>query len=174
MSDLPKDYNMLELNWKLQEMCDNQTNARIAELYQGEQDIRSRSLFMSGLYRDLRAIRMKKDEKDPIELEDKIRERIIHFRNEMWNPLQEANQGIITDDYHPFPEDLDLDELTAEDIDPMLDKLSVLLDQEQNVLTHLTRDLKKVTDDAYLITEMTSYRAKQDPIKTFVRNQRSV
>jgi len=162
----------LLLNYHLQTAYDEYQAQETERLSNQEHDIYVRSTFMSGLIRDLHEIRKEKEETDEIELSDGILERITRFRGEMWPPLQEQNLGIITDDYHPFPTEMNLNNLTGKDLDSMIDNLSSLLDQDQNAITHITRKLKQETDKGYLLAEMTGQRAKENPSRNFVRNQK--
>lgn len=165
------DCNVLLLNIELQEAFDAHQAKLVDGLLDEEQGIHVRSTQMSDLIRNLRARRIDKSEKDKIALDEDLQNKIQHFREVHWPALQERHSGIVTDDHNPFPNEIRASEVLGEEIDHMLDCLSTLLDQEQNSLSHITRKLKHQTDMANHCATMTAERAKQNPNRSFVRNQ---
>ena len=162
------------LNIELQNAYDTMMAREVLKLTDEEQEIYARSAEMSSLIRELSYYRKDKTETDQIELSDELVDRIKSFKEEMWLNLREHHEGIVTDNHAPFPDEIlgkiENKTLTGRDLDNMMDNLHTLLDLDQNTVSHITRDLKRITDTAYHLSVMTAEQAKQKDL--FVRNQR--
>lgn len=167
---MSRDCNILDLNCQLQLAFDAHQEKVMDDMLEKEDKIHTRSLLMNGLIRDLRAKRIDKKEEDLISLDQNILDRINDFRVNHWPELAKNHSGRITDDHNPFPNEV-ANEVLGREIDDILDRLSTLLDQEQNAISHVTRDLKSQLDLAYHCSTMTAERAKHNPNRTFVANQ---
>lgn len=166
-----EDINVNLLNCELQLMYDNRMAVKLAELELQEKTIYNRCVTIKDFITDISAIRSGMGETDSTELSQEMLKRMDEFKENIWPSLKKENEGVLSDRHNPFK--FETNKVTGKDLDKSLDSLTTLLDQEQNAISRVTREVRKITDDTYLITEMTSYRAKHDCTNTMVRNQKT-
>lgn len=176
------DISMMKLNADAQIAFDRHYGEKLEEQTSETDKIYARSQMITGLISDLENSLKGRGDNDTVALPTEIIQQIEIYRNQVWTSLQETKQdseSSIIDFHnqppamsqHPFPPELDLSKLKGKDLHQMCDKLTIQLDRDRNALNRLISQSKRDYDTYHILSEMSSYRAKQDDIKTFVRNQ---
>jgi hypothetical protein len=106
---------------------------------------------------------------------DQYREYIKNFQENHFPAICNENKSVVTGDQNPFPEHgLNYEKVTKKQLDSILDKLDVLVEQETNALTYLSIKLKEVTENHFRVSFINMQNVgKKTEDEVMVQNQRT-